>query len=77
MSESQIKLLEKALELYSKAIEVTKEYENENEKDNEFYYMVEALSKKIGVNLKYWWFKWGKGWKHKWKRKNTNENIKT
>lgn len=53
MSESQIKLLEKALELYSKAIEVTKEYENENEKDNEFYYMVEALSEKIGVNLNY------------------------
>lgn len=53
MNESQIKLLEKALELYSKAIEVTKEYENDHEKDNEFFDMVKVLSEKIGVELNY------------------------
>lgn len=47
MSEERIEMLKKALALYEFAVDQRNEY---NER-NEFFYMVEELSKVVGVDL--------------------------
>lgn len=47
MSEERIEMLKKALALYEFAVDQRKEY---NER-NEFFYMVEELSKIVGADL--------------------------
>lgn len=53
MSEEQISLLEKALSLYAFTIEQRKYSNSDVYESNEFYLMVEELSKQIGHDLDY------------------------
>ena len=51
MTEEEIKLLKKALELYKFVIEQRRTDSYDNEEMNEFYYMQESLSKAIGQDI--------------------------
>ena len=51
MDEKQIELLRKALELYAFTIEQRREDNGDVYEVNEFFYMREALSKIIGVDV--------------------------
>ena len=51
MTDEQIELLKKVLELYSFTIEQRRTSRYDNEESNEFYYMKEALSEQIGVDI--------------------------
>ena len=53
MSEEQILLLEKALSLYAFTIVQRKDSNSDVYEGNEFYYMVEELSRQIGHDLDY------------------------
>lgn len=51
MSDRQIELLRKALELYDFTIEQHRLFPSDNTEDNEFFEMREALSKLIGEDV--------------------------
>lgn len=51
MSERQIELLKKALELYDFSIEQHQEFPNDSAEANEFFHMRKALSELIGADV--------------------------